>query len=500
MARTYARVEAAGELPSPFVHFIVKVYSIAANTFVESVRQPIFAIILALAVGLIVLSPYLTMFTLQKSQRLITDMGLATVMLAGLFLAAFSASSVVSHEIENRTVLTVISKPVGRLEFIFGKFLGVGAGLVVATYLLSVALVLTIRGGAMEGGSEEGISLGVALSVFGSMFLAGLYGVYSNFFHDRPFPSRAIGAAIPLFTICFLVAYFMFPRVITPGPSAEEVIQIPQVVYASIMILWAILLLASVALAVSTRLTMVVNLVICAGVFLLGLLSDFFFREAARANLETKAQVVGYFKAGAGLLIVIAMVFIILKLIRSARGSIACAALFVLGLAWVPLMRFFTFRVIELAPGMWEWVTLSLLFLIWILSALRGLVVSGAVLVFAGVPAFIAWAFGSLKWRKRLLRVTLYAAVFVLGLSLATIFVQTEMFGTEKSNAVVAKILYRTVPNLQVFWITDIVTAKSIDVGGVPLAHVLMTGLYSLCHVCAFLFLAMLLFQRRQVA
>ncbi len=104
--------------------FFVKVYSVAANTFVESVRQPAFALIVGVATLVIVLSPYLTMFTLMASTKLMADTGLATVLLAGLLLAAFSASNVISQEIENRTVLTVISKPVGRIEFILGKFLG----------------------------------------------------------------------------------------------------------------------------------------------------------------------------------------------------------------------------------------------------------------------------------------------------------------------------------------------------------------------------------------
>ena len=498
MARGYTTAGAAGEHPSPVVYFAVKVYSVAANTFVECVRQPIFAIIIAIAAALIVLSPYMTLFTLQTSQKLITDMGLATVMLAGLLLAAFSASSVVWQEIENRTVLTVISKPVGRDEFIFGKFLGVAGGLVVGTYLLSVALVLTIRGGSMEGGSEEALSIPVTLSIFGSLFLAVLYGVYSNFFHDRAFASRAIAAAIPLFTVCFVVAHGWFPRAITPGVDAEEVVRIPQVIYACVMILWSILLLSTVALAASTRLTVVMTLLICAGVFVLGLLSDFFFRDAAKASLTSDAQLVGWLKAAAALLIVIGIGVVIFKLIRSTAGLVLCISLFALGLAWLPLLRFLVNPIVALTP--WVWLVRLLLYLVAGLMTGGGFVAGGGVFVLSGLLALVAWAFGSAKWRRTFLTVALYSGILLMGLSLTALFTQTGMFGTSRSNAVVGKILYDIVPNLQVFWITDIVTARNIDVGGVPLSHVFMTGLYSLCHVCAFLFLAMLLFRRRQVA
>ena len=97
------------------LHFLLKVYSVAANTFVEGVRQPVYAILVGVAAALILLSPYLTMYTLMQSPKFMTDMGLATLLLAGLLLGAFTASNVISQEIENRTVLTVISKPVGRV-------------------------------------------------------------------------------------------------------------------------------------------------------------------------------------------------------------------------------------------------------------------------------------------------------------------------------------------------------------------------------------------------
>lgn len=268
--------QSATERPAWPVYFATKVAAIAGNTFVESVRQPVYGALVGSAIALILVSPYITMFTLQQSPRLITDMGLATVLLAGLLLAAFTASSVISHELENRTVLTVLAKPVGRGEFIIGKFIGVLLGLTVATYLLSLALVLTVSGGALEADIEQELSLTVVLSLFGSMFLAICYGLYSNFFNDRPFTSRAIGALVPLFTIFFVLFFFVNPR--------EFTIQIGKgidlkIVLACVMLLWSILILAGVAIAASTRLNVVVNITFCSGVFLLGLLSDYLFRQ-----------------------------------------------------------------------------------------------------------------------------------------------------------------------------------------------------------------------------
>ena len=328
------------ERTPPGVHFLVKVYSVAANTFLEGVRQPVFAVILGGATALILVSPYITMFTLNNSPRLIKDMGLATIMLAGMLMAAFSASKVVSEEIENRTVLGVISKPVGRMEFILGKFLGVISGLLVGVYLLSLAFVLTVTGGALEADIEQELNLWVVLAVFGSMFMAVCYGVYSNFFNDRPFPSRALGAAVPLFTISFLVFVLVDPREFPKGPFVDI-----RMVYACVMVLCSILVLASVAVAISTRLSVVVNVSLCSGVFVLGLLSDY-------------------------------------------------------------------------------------------------------------------------------------------------------LFGRFESSVMAAKVLYRLIPNFQVFWMTELIAANV----PLPLGHMVWSGVYAACHLAAFLFLAMILFEQRQVS
>jgi hypothetical protein len=271
------------ERPSPFVYFLVKVYSVAANTFVEAVRQPVYAVIVGSAAVMILISPYVTMFTLMQSPKFITDMGLATLMLAGLLLGAFTASNVISQEIDNRTVLTVISKPVGRAEFILGKFLGVMAGLVVAIYLLSLVLVLTVSGGALEADLEQELSLWIVLSVFGCMFLSVCYGLYHNFFHDRPFASRAMGAVIPLLTICFVVFSFVDTRALKdPWGAFGKGINL-DVVRACLMCSWAILLMAAFAVAISTRLSVVVNVAVCSGLFVLGLLSQYLFVQLAHS-------------------------------------------------------------------------------------------------------------------------------------------------------------------------------------------------------------------------
>ena len=74
-----------------------KVWTIGWNAFRETVRQPVFCVVLGIAGGLIALSPTFSMFTLLESERLVKDMGLSTMLVAGLLLAVLSASNVVSE-------------------------------------------------------------------------------------------------------------------------------------------------------------------------------------------------------------------------------------------------------------------------------------------------------------------------------------------------------------------------------------------------------------------
>ena len=72
--------------------------AITRNTFFESIRQPIMLVVLVAASVLIVLSNPLSAFTMDENQRMLVDIGLATVFLAGAVLAAFIATNVLGRD------------------------------------------------------------------------------------------------------------------------------------------------------------------------------------------------------------------------------------------------------------------------------------------------------------------------------------------------------------------------------------------------------------------
>ncbi|MFQ5655144.1 MAG: ABC transporter permease, partial [Planctomycetota bacterium] len=83
-----------------------QIRAVARNTFTESIRQPIFLVLLLLGIGLLAINPALSAYTLGDDNKLLLDLGLSTLLLAGMFLAAFTSTGVLSDEIERRTVLT----------------------------------------------------------------------------------------------------------------------------------------------------------------------------------------------------------------------------------------------------------------------------------------------------------------------------------------------------------------------------------------------------------
>ena len=463
------------EPQSGALYFFTRLYAVAVNTFVECIRQPVYAVIVGFAGGMILISPYITLFTLTQGNKLVTDAGLATIMLAGLFLAAFSASSVITQEIDNKTVLTVISKPVGRTEFIFGKFFGVMLSLFVAVSLLALALVLTISGGSPTEDIEREPSFIIILSLIGCTLVSVLYGLYSNFFYDRPFTSRALGLLLPLYVLCFLVAACVDPRAVG-GPAwglgkglNKEVIQ---VMFGCMLVMWSVLIMAALAVAISTRLSVVVNLTICSVFFVMGLLSDHFFQLNARESLGGGGAVTGLLELMAVLLGVAGLLLFLFKFVNRYLNSRGCLILLCAGV------------LIALLPFGFPWAVLSGLALL----VLAGLLLTSLIVFFVESKRLAWW-----------LKASAYAGTFLLG-GFGALAIQWVLLrvGVDFSgaNIVLAKAVYYFLPNLQPFWIANILSVG----GGVSLYYVLLTGLYALFQIMAFLLLAVMLFRERQLA
>lgn len=263
-----------------------RLFTIAASTFVETVRQPIYGVILLATTLLMVFNVSLAAFTLDDDDKLLLDLGLNTLLLSGLFLAAFSATGVVSREIENKTVLTVISKPVSRPEFILAKFAGLVAALALAFYLTFLVFVLAQRHGVLQRTTDPWDAPVLAFGV-GSLFLSVVAAAWCNFFYGRNFPTTVIAFIAPSLTLAVLLVG-KFDEKWNVTAFAENFIG-GQVIVAAYLVLLVVLMIAAVALAASTRCGQLMTLLICTGVLGLGVISDNVFGQHAEESSLARA-------------------------------------------------------------------------------------------------------------------------------------------------------------------------------------------------------------------
>src|SRR5271167_1749034 len=117
----------------------MKSLTIALATAKETIRQPAFFVMAMIAGALLVATIFVPYFTFGEDIKMYKDTGMTTISFACLLLTLLTASSTVAEEIEGKTAITLLSKPINRRQFIVGKFLGIEMG-VLALYVLLGAL------------------------------------------------------------------------------------------------------------------------------------------------------------------------------------------------------------------------------------------------------------------------------------------------------------------------------------------------------------------------
>ena len=102
-----------------------KMSAVALATLKSEIAQPLFPIILIVGAVLVVLFIWIPYNTFGEDIKMLKSSGLTLIMVLGIIQAIWAASTSVADEIDGRTALTVLSKPVTRLSFIVGKYLGI---------------------------------------------------------------------------------------------------------------------------------------------------------------------------------------------------------------------------------------------------------------------------------------------------------------------------------------------------------------------------------------
>ncbi|MEX0938467.1 MAG: ABC transporter permease subunit [Pirellulales bacterium] len=190
-----------------------KLSAIATTTAKEAISQPIYYLALGLGACLLIAFVYIPYNTFGEDVKMLESSALSLILVLSIVVAVWTASVSVSDEIEGRTALTLLSKPIGRRQFVLGKFLGI----IWPTVLLFVLLGLL------------------------------LMGIVS---YKVVFEAHEAASEEPAWQQCF----------------AEMV----RIVPALVLYLMEAIVLVAVSVAISTRLPMLPNLIICSSLYVLG--------------------------------------------------------------------------------------------------------------------------------------------------------------------------------------------------------------------------------------
>ncbi|WP_152054103.1 ABC transporter permease subunit [Tautonia marina] len=201
----------------------MKTLTIARATATQAIRQPAFIVLLAFASMILVTSVFLPYFTFGEDIKMYKDTGLTAITFFALLLALLTSSSAVAEEIEGKTAVTLLSKPVNRRQFILGKYLGI--------QLAVLALFL----------------------ILGALFAGG---VWYKYVYDL---REGAGGTVD---------------------SAVRAKQVLQVLPGLVLGFFEVTIITAISVAISTRLPMLVNLVVCISIFFLGRMTEVLVRQA----------------------------------------------------------------------------------------------------------------------------------------------------------------------------------------------------------------------------
>ena len=212
----------------------MKSITIALATAKEAIRQPAFFVMAVFAGALLIVTIFISYFTFGEDIKMYKDTGLTTISFFCMLLALLTASSTVADEIEGKTAITLLSKPINRRQFIIGKFLGIELG-VLALYV-----------------------------ILGSLFAAGVWYKYE-------YDLRESAGGLP--------------------ESAKQWAQVMQVMPGLALGFMEVTVLTAISVAISTRLPMLANLVVCILIFFLGHLSPVLVESADQKQVN---ELVGF--------------------------------------------------------------------------------------------------------------------------------------------------------------------------------------------------------------
>jgi ABC-type transport system involved in multi-copper enzyme maturation permease subunit len=127
-----------------------RIWAIASNGFREVIRDRVLYLIGLFALLLVIALRMLPQVAATTENKIFLDLGLAGIEILGVIVALFVGTGLINKEIEKRTVLVLISKPLNRAEFLLGKHLGLSAVLAVLIVAMTVIYLILLTFSKIE--------------------------------------------------------------------------------------------------------------------------------------------------------------------------------------------------------------------------------------------------------------------------------------------------------------------------------------------------------------
>lgn len=168
---------------------LLRIQTIAWNTLREAVRSKVLYVLLFFALVLIGTGVLLSTLSYVERERILQDVGLASIRLFGAAIAIFVGVGLIHKEVDRRTVFTILSKPVSRTEFLVGKFAGLVATLWLQVAIMAAGFVVVsiLAGAPLDAGYAKAlvlvagelavlVAVATLFSSFTTPMLASLFG------------------------------------------------------------------------------------------------------------------------------------------------------------------------------------------------------------------------------------------------------------------------------------------------------------------------------------
>src|SRR3977135_1246139 len=121
-----------------------RIFAIATNTLTDLTRQKVFYFVLIFALVLIGSSAFVARFSFQQEFQILKDVSLGAMSIFTSLLALVAPARLIPQDIEDRTVYTILAKPVPRFEYVLGKLAGVLLLLAISMVVMSAMFLVVL--------------------------------------------------------------------------------------------------------------------------------------------------------------------------------------------------------------------------------------------------------------------------------------------------------------------------------------------------------------------